>query len=487
LFRRKYEERLGEGLRLRAAARDHRVEYRPGSPTLLYRVPTQASTALQPIAIPNVYGIQSQFKPLVQIWTECVEELRPLSRQAAKGTDLTTREAYWALPSELRAEADHPDRPKWEQVVAAQTPQGAFVLVPVPSLARLQGIEDRPKLTQKQSDELAATACAVGFGIAPDCRVTGRTYRWDEQIALFRMEQPAPPKDIAFPRAACMVELGIALAAADGTVEDGEILHITEFVENQFSLSADDALHLDGYRQVLLKEPPRISALGKRLQEKLTADQREQIARFLVGVAAASGSIHRKEITALRSAYRSLGIEPTKLDELLNEIRGPEEPVEVQTAVPTPIGEAIPGRAVPREEPMVVLDMSRVQRLFVGTAEVQRILAGAMTAAEEIEEVQSVPLLGQAMSPTAVTVVPTVPLELLGGLDGRYHPVLAELLTRDEWQPQEIDILARKYGFMRSGMLGVINEWAMEQFGDLLVDDEQVPHTINRGGLGQVQ
>jgi hypothetical protein len=270
-------------------------------------------------------------------------------------------------------------------------------------------------------------------------------------------------------------------------VEDAEVRHITNFLESQFAFSSDDALHLEGYRQVLLKQPPRMSALGKRLQEKLTVDQREQIARFLVGVAAASGNIHRKKVTALRSAYRSLGLKPTKLDELLNEIRGPEEPVVVQAAVPTPVGEAIPARAAPREEPMVVLDMSRVQRLLVGTAEAQRMLVGAMRAAEEIEEVQSVPLLGQAIGPTAATVVPTVPPEVLGGLDGRYYPVLAELLTRNEWRPQEIDILARKYGFMRSGMLEVINEWAMDQFGELLVDDEQVPYTINRGGLGQVQ
>jgi uncharacterized tellurite resistance protein B-like protein len=485
LFRRKYHECFGKGMRLRSAARDHRIEYHPGSITLLHAGPPQASTALDPISIPNVYGIQSQFKPLVRIWSECVEELRPLSRRAAKDADLTTREAYWALPAELRAEADHPDRWKWEEVVAAQTSEGAFVILPVSSLAVLQGIEERPKLTRKQSDELAATACTVGFGITPDCRAVGRPYRWDQPVALFPMEQPVPPKDAAFACATCMVELGIALAAADGTVDDQEVLHITEFVNNQFSLSPDDALHLDGYRRVLLRQPPRMTSLGRRLEEKLTADQREQVARFLVGVAAASGNIHRKEITALRAAYRSLGIDPIKLDGLLNEIRGPEEPVEVQAAASTTAGEAIPVRTTTREAPMVVLDMSRVQRLFAGTAEVQRILAGAMMATEEVEEAQSVPQLAKAVNPTALTVVPMVPLELLRGLDQRYYPVLNELLTREAWQPQKIDTLARKHGFMRSGMLGVINEWAMEQFGDLLVDDGQAPYTINRGSMGQ--
>lgn len=484
LFGRKYQERFGGGMKLRTAARAHRLEYRPGSPTLLYSTGLQAR---QPISIPSVLGIASQFKPLVQIWTDCIEELRPLSRQAAKGADLATREAYWALPPELRAETDHPDKPRWEQVVAAQTPSGAFALVPVSSLAQLQGIETRPRLTQKQSEELAATACEVGFGIAPDCRAVGRAYRWDEHVALFRMEEPAPPRDAAFPCAACMMELGIALAAADETVEDAEVVHITDFLGNRFALSPDDALHLDGYRRVLLKQPPRMSSLGKRLQENLTADQREPIGRFLVGVAAASGSIHRKEITALRSAYRSLGLEPARLDELLDEMRGPEEPVEVQTGAPTPAGEPIPGRAALRPEPLVVLDMSRVHRLLVGTAEVQRVLVGAMTAAEDRDEVEPMISVGRSANTTAVTVVPAVPPDLLAQLDERYYPVIAELLTRDEWQPQDLDSLARRYGFMRSGMLGVINDWAMEQFGELLVDDQRVPHTINRSTLGQAQ
>jgi len=483
LFERKYEERFGSGMKLRTAARPHRLEYRPGSPTLLYSMGLQARQA---ISIPNVLGIGGQFKPLVRIWTDCIEELRPLSRQAAKGMDLTTREAYWALPPELRAETDHPDKPRWEQVVAAQTPSGAFALVPVSSLAQLEGLEKRPRLTQKQSEQLAATACEVGFGIAPDCRAVSRAYRWDEYVALFRMEEPTPPRDAAFSCAACMMELGVALAAADGTVEDAEVLHIMGFLGNQFALSPDDALHLDGYRRALLKQPPRMSSLSKRLQDALTLVQRELIGRFLVGVAAASGSIHRKEITALRSAYRSLGVEPAKLDELLDEMRGPEEPVEVQTGAPTPAGEPIPRRAPLRPEPLVVLDMSRVHRLLVGTAEVQRILVGAMTAAEDLEELEPIAPSGRPASAASVTVIPALPPHLLAGLDEHYYPVLAELLKRDDWQPQDLDALARRYGFMRSGMLGVINDWAMEQFGELLVDDQQVPCTINRSTLGQL-
>jgi len=487
LFAHKYQERFGAGMKLRTATRQQRVEYRRASPTLVNRTSSTYPQGRQPVDMPNVYGIESQFKPLGQIWAECIDELRPLSRHVAKAADLTSRAAYWALPPELRAEADHPDKPEWERIVAAQTPYGAFALVPVSSLAQSQGIERRPKLTHKQSEDLAATAYAVGFGITPDCRAFGRAYRWDERVAMFRMGHLAPPTDAGFLCAACMTELGIALAAADGTADDEEIRHIAHFLEKQFALSSDDALHLEGYRQVLLKQPPRMSSLGRRLQEKLTADQRELIGKFLVGVAAASGGIDRKELAALRSAYRSLYIESTKLDQLLAEISGPDEPVEIRAAGHMPTGERIPTRAT-QHEPLVVLDMGRVQRLIEGTAQVQQLLATAMMAAQEAEEVQSVPVSAHLTeSPAAAAACRTSSLHVLDGLDEQYYPIIAELLTRDEWQPQDIDSLARKHGFMRSGMIDVINDWAMERFGDYLIDDQKVPYVTRRDLLEQAQ
>ena len=34
---------------------------------------------------PHVMGIQSQFKPLIDMWTSCIEDLKPLSRAMAGG------------------------------------------------------------------------------------------------------------------------------------------------------------------------------------------------------------------------------------------------------------------------------------------------------------------------------------------------------------------------------------------------------------------
>ena len=90
LFARKYQESFGAGISLQASKQSHiLVSYMPANDSLSR--PAQAS-------IDNVLGESGQFELLIRLWGECVDALKPLSRKLAQGADLTTREAYEALP-----------------------------------------------------------------------------------------------------------------------------------------------------------------------------------------------------------------------------------------------------------------------------------------------------------------------------------------------------------------------------------------------------
>ncbi len=91
-----------------------------------------------------------------------------------------------------------------------------------------------------------------------------------------------------------MLELGIYVAAADGTVEDVEVDQIARFLESQFLLDPPDARRLEALKRVFVARPPTLTGLGKRLQIILTKDQRESVGRFLTGIAAANGD-HRPQ------------------------------------------------------------------------------------------------------------------------------------------------------------------------------------------------
>ena len=248
-------------------------------------------------------GIQSQFAPLADIWSSCIEELRPLSRVLAKGTEVDSREAFDALPEELKSKVEHPDKEKWDRVVAQHTDEHGCALVQVSKLASIHDLEERVKLTPKQSQSLAQTAEYVGLVIEPDARLTNRPYNWEDVVSLLRPEdRPRLPADSRYLAASLMLELGVYVAAADGSVEDVEIDQVARFLESQFLLDPPDARRLEALKRVFMARPPSLSGLGKRLQSAMTREQREAVGRFLTGIAAANGIIDRKEVTALRAA-----------------------------------------------------------------------------------------------------------------------------------------------------------------------------------------
>ena len=479
LFYKKYADRFGEGLPLKAAARERLFEYKPASPTVLYSSPNYA---LPGIRIPNVLGLPSQFKPLVDMWEECIEELKPLSREVGKGRDVLTRQAYQALPEALKTEVDHPDRDKWERFVAASTSASNIVITTVGNLAALCEFEERPKLTGRQSEELATTASDVGFVLVPDTRVIGRPYKWDEMVALFRPEGRAElSTDKKYRAAVLMLEMGMAVAAADGTVDQDEVDQIIGFLKGQFLLTPNDARRIDAYKEILVKQPPAMTSLTKRLQSALTADHLETVCQFLVGIAAANGTVDKGERTTLRRFYTALGLPTSKLDDVITKLLGPvPEAVEVQRGIAIP-GEKIPGRP---PQPVFTLNAAALQTILQETEQVAQLLGDALSAsAEEDAEVIVVEAQRVHTEPAGESATENAKsngeFQIYAGLDPRYHLVVTELLSRDTWDPEDFEALARKHNVMPAGMLEAINTWSDENHGDFLIEEGE-RYTVNR-------
>ena len=119
LFQKRYRDQFGEGMLLKVAKRERVLGYRPASPTLLLEAelnPRHLGRLRSPMC--------SEFRvslPLAAIWSSCIEELRPLSRVLAKGIEVQSREAFDALPYELKSSVEHPDKEKWDRLVGQHT------------------------------------------------------------------------------------------------------------------------------------------------------------------------------------------------------------------------------------------------------------------------------------------------------------------------------------------------------------------------------
>ena len=475
LFAQKYHDRFGEGMMLKVADRERLLEYHPASPSLLEL--RYSSSGWAPVRISNVLSLQSQFTQLVQIWNACVEELRGYSRVVGKGVDVTTRDAWEALPPALRKDVDHPDASRWDEILAKHAHGDGFSIAPLAKLAEIQGIDPRERLTAAQSRALVRTAEDIGLAIVPDARITGRVYGWSDEVVLFRQDRGAAmQRDSGYLAAACMLELGMVIAGADETVDPEELERIEHFLDDQFRLSSGESRHLKAYGLLLSKNPPSVSSLSKPLRAALTSDQRSLIGKYLVGVAAANGIIDRKENAALKRVYKALEIDVSALDTLLAQSRQiSSQPVEVLTEQPgTRAGETIPMREQPPEG--IPIDYEALTRIMAETAEVSRIL-GMVLCETEGETGKSDTVVTANSSARTDLITPGIQINLpfsdgqLAALDIRYHAPLAELLTRQAWSKDELDELAKSHQIMPLSMLEAINAWADETLGDILIED----------------
>ena len=66
----------------------------------------------------------------------------------------------------------------------------------------------------------------------------------------------------------------------------------------------------------------------------------------------------------------------------------------------------------------------------------------------------------------------------LSGLDGRFHSVLTELLTRPLWTRTEFDSLVRRHQLMPGSACESIKEWADELFSDQLIIEQGEGYAI---------
>lgn len=477
LLEKKYKDKYGEGLILKAAQRPFRIEYGPASPSLLYsRGGYRESEVLSPIEIPNVLGIQSQFKSCLEIWTECIEELRAFSGKIGKGVTVNSRAAYEALPEELKKETEHPDRSRWEKIISDHAREDGVVLTKLSNLADIQGFAKRDKLTLKQSNEIVETADCIGYGVEPDTRTSGKPYNWEDIISLFSLEgKPIPPTNSQYLAATTMLELGMSIAAADGTIEPEEVRQVTKFLEGQFLLEPDYIKRLESLKEVFLTQPPSLNRIGKRLHETLKPEQLEKVGHFLVGIAAADGKIVKSEFAALKRAYKAMGLGEEKLAAFIDSIRSDlVEPVEVKKGKKAAKGEAIPLPQEAEAAAVIYLDENRIMSILQETKEVSLILGNVFGA--EIEE--------QAPAPPAIQEnreLIDVPVDAgrFENLDAKYHYILSEIITQAQWEKKIFEELCRKFHCMPSGLLDVINSWSDEYLGDLLIEEGD-PLIINR-------
>jgi restriction system protein len=360
---------------------------------------------------------------------------------------------------------------EWNELVKSIADAQDIRFLPLGSLATLLGFPIEGKISLALSKEIAGAVAARGYGIEPDARYGGMTYRGEDEVALFRpLETAITP---AYLGAAALLQLCVTVAAADDHPTDKELEIARDFVRGSAALTSHEQQRLLILEHCLCRNPDAAKRSLARLAKRLPPAQRQLVGEVLVCVAGADGIITSAEWQALARAFKVLDLPPTALDDILRKLGATFDEPTIQEAKPALPGEPVPAEKTAPAIPSFTLDMTRVAAISHETAEVIGLLSAVMSEEEPV----AAPVVPVAAISTAPAVVSESPA-WLGALDGKYRAIAARIVTKSNWPRAEFHALAAEFKLMPLGVIDALNEWADEELGDFLLNGDD-PVSVN--------
>jgi uncharacterized tellurite resistance protein B-like protein len=453
LFRTRYSREFGEGLLLKANRSKLQVAITPASASFGGQVHVSMD-------LPDITALSTPLSKLRQIGEGCAADLDAFSRWVGRNADAPkTIAAVALLPPELAITHDSQEaRGIWswvEKTIGAQE----RAVCETDALLQHCGSLGSGKLAKSEAVLLAQLLEKGGYGIEPDVRFGGTPLAPGGTIVVFKLLPGASA--IASPQyaaATVLLHLAVAVSAADGSISEPEEQHLKEHLQRALALGDAERLRLSAHLTWLMKSPPSVTGLKKRL-EPLDQRQRSAIAQFIVGVAGADGEISPDEIRTVGKVYPMLGLDAEQVYSHVHAMAAgaaigieADEPVTVIPALPA-AGYAIPLRPVPTRG--VRLDMAAVNAKLAESAQISAILDDIFAE----DEVLSLP------TPTAVTASS-------GKLSAVHAVLLARLAERPEWSRAEFEAVAAECQLLPDGAIDTLNEAAFDHSGGPVLEGD---------------
>ena len=439
VFRRRYAERYGDGLRVRPLKRRITVEYRPASPGLDRWLEVDTG-------ISDVAQSTSLAEKLREVARACSDDLDAYSRWIGRNPDrLGSLTAASLLPRDLLAEFESDELAELRRWLVEVVSGGDRTTIQAAELLERAGHPGAVKLPKKEAVAVTQLLEKLGYGLEPDVRFGGPTLTSASPAVVFKSSPSSPEAPSpGYAAAATLLHLSAAVAVADGMVSAGEQRHLEAHLEAALNLEDAERLRLTAHLQWLLAAQPKLAGIRKRL-EGLRQDQRDAIGHSLVTVAIADGHVSPEEIKALSKIYELLGLDTGSLYSRVHELTSSSAqdvgPVTIRPGEPGPLAYAIPQAS----DSGVRLDRASVEKKLAESAVVASLLATIFTDDEPQSRALQSPLPQK---------------DDVAGLDAAHSGFLRALVERSRWDRSSVETLAAERGLMTDGALELINEAA---------------------------
>lgn len=461
LFKSAVEKSFPNGPKFPRAGRARRLQlsYRAASGT--FEVPIVSKD----LGIPDVSGFAEPVTTARQLLDGCTEQLDAFSRELGRSEGLKKSLAIVArLPIELRMDAAQA-LPGAPLTVLAKLAAEAAPIEPE-EFARRLGLAEVVRGGTAQLREWTRWLAAYGYGITGDPRFALRRRKEDSAFVVFALADPSEALESPseqFRATQVTVALGVAIALSDGNFDERERDTLDHFIEASPSLCDDDRRRLRAEISLQAAAPFTLSELRSRLKQAST-DMRADIAAKVIRVATADRKVSPSEVSFIEKMFRQFDLDASDLYRRLHEAVAGSASVEfaasdrqdatLSNVHPSPM----PGK----------LDLSRLASIRAETANAASMLSAIFD--EEDPEISAAPadLAASAASPSTLD----------GDLDQRHYALLLLLIDREQWPREEFQRLARSFDLMPGAVCETLNEWALENHDELLLEGDD-PIDVN--------
>jgi tellurite resistance protein len=456
LFTRRYRERFDDGMVLERSGPLLQAEYRPASPGITSR---ELPAGLR---VPDVGNAEAPLGQLRELASAVCTELDAYSRYLGRHPDAAgTAGALALLPRGLERPASAAAQALADWARSRLDREDQATVPAADLLAHWSAASAGGGSPKAEAELLARVLERSGVGVEPDVRFGGPAPAADTRVVLFRRAAEITRVPSAgYAAAATLIELGAAVALADGRLADAERTAIEQRVMSRPGLGEDERRRLHAHFTRVIADPPSPASLRKHVS-LLPAALRQEAGDLLLAVALADGNIDRAEVTRVNRYFDALGLDRPELGSR------PQAPgagglTPVRTAgAPSP-GYAIP-RPPPQEKPAapVTLDPELIRAKLAETEQAATFLAGIFTG-ENTSSFTALSATAAPQGPPSPQAARPVPQ----GLDAAHRSFLARLAERPSWPRSEVTRIAAGLGLMPDGALEIVNEAAFELAGD---------------------
>ena len=472
VFTRRYQERYGAGLQLEPGTAILSEFYQPASAGI------PASHLSVGGGLPDVANLSAPLARLREIAGETCNALDAYSRYLGRHPEgAGTAAALALLPPGIERPVDAATQALFAWADNRLSASDPVQVTAVDLLTRWSAASPETRPGKSGAALLTRVLEGHGLGLEPDVRFGGAAPASQAPVVLFRRAtEIVSTRSDEYAAAASLIQLGAAVAGADGRIAAAEQDFLERRIVEALGLAEDERRRLRAHLLRTLAAPPTLAALRKRAS-LLPESQRRGTGDLLVALAASDGKIAPSELDLLARLFDLLGLEKSDAYSQVHALSD-ETLTRMRTA-----GAPAPDYSIPRQAPpkgsssvgAVVLNPELIKARLAESARAASYLAEIFTD-DDAPADAAVPS-GQGSAAIAQSQV--------AGLDAAHNALLSGLRGRLSWPRDDFTRAAAELGLLPNGALETLNEAAFEAVGEPVCEGSD-PIEINHDAIEEM-